>query len=79
MRFLLPEGGVSALSASGGPFHDPAADAALFDALDATVRQNSARQLVRTPHNVNDPEFAALVLENFRQLHALPVRAMGGG
>ncbi len=79
VRFLLPEGGVSALSAQGGPFHDPAADAALFDALEATVRQTSARQLIRAPHNVNDPEFAALVLESFRQVHAHPVRAMGGG
>ena len=31
MRFLIPEGGVSALDAPGQPFHDPDADAALFD------------------------------------------------
>ena len=31
MRFLIPEGGVSALDAPGKPFHDPAADAALFE------------------------------------------------
>ena len=76
VRFLLPEGGVSALSAPGQAFHDPAADAALFGALEATVRQTSTRQLIRTPHNINDPEFAALVLEMFRQLHRPPARAM---
>ena len=32
VRFLLPEGGVSALDAPGHPFWDPAADAALFGA-----------------------------------------------
>ncbi|RUA22943.1 hypothetical protein DSL92_02625 [Billgrantia gudaonensis] len=30
---------VSALDAPGHPFHDPQADAALFAALEATVRQ----------------------------------------
>ena len=30
---LLPEGGVSALDAPGQPFHDPEADAALFEAI----------------------------------------------
>ena len=45
VRFLLPEGGVSALDAPGQPFHDPAADAALFRALEQTVRQTSSRQL----------------------------------
>ena len=35
VRFLLPLGGVSAIDAPGKPFHDPAADAALFDAIRA--------------------------------------------
>ena len=30
VRFLIPEGGVSAIDVPGKPFHDPAADAALF-------------------------------------------------
>ena len=33
VRFLIPEGGVSLLDQPGGAFHDPAADAALFEAL----------------------------------------------
>ena len=38
VRFFLPEGGVSALDAPGQPFCDPEADAALFRALEQTVR-----------------------------------------
>ncbi len=69
VRFFLPEGGVSLLDAPGQPFHDPAADDALFRALEATVRQTSARQLIRLPHNVNDPEFSAEVVKAYRELH----------
>jgi uncharacterized protein (UPF0261 family) len=69
VRFFIPEGGVSMLDAPGKSFHDPAADKALFDALERTVRQTSTRQLVRVPHNVNDPEFSARVVEAFRSLH----------
>ena len=69
VRFFIPEGGVSMLDAPGKAFHDPAADKALFDALERTVRQTSSRQLVRLPHNVNDPEFSAQVVQAFRSLH----------
>ncbi|GIX13623.1 MAG: hypothetical protein KatS3mg118_1582 [Paracoccaceae bacterium] len=69
VRFLLPMGGVSALDAPGQPFHDPAADRALFDALEATVRQTATRQIIRLPHHINDPEFAAALVEAFRALH----------
>ena len=81
VRFLLPEGGVSALDAPGQPFHDPAADAALFTALEQTVRRTSARQLVRLPHHINDPQFAAALVETFRALHGngrLQRRRAGG-
>ena len=78
VRFFLPEGGVSALDARGGPFWDPAADAALFDTLEEAVTQTSARRLIRTPHNINDSEFADLIVRTFRELHgAAPRRAMG--
>ena len=69
VRFFLPEGGVSALDAPGKPFHDPGADDALFRALEATVRQTSTRQLIRLPHNINDPEFSAEVVKAYRTLH----------
>jgi uncharacterized protein (UPF0261 family)/ABC-type branched-subunit amino acid transport system ATPase component len=70
VRFLLSEQGVSALDAPGKPFHDPAADAALFQALEQTVRQTPTRQLIRCPHHINDPAFAAALVQHFRALHA---------
>ncbi len=69
VRFFLPEGGVSALDAPGQPFHDPAADKALFDTLQSHVRQTANRQLVRVPHNINDPEFVSEIITAFRLLH----------
>jgi len=69
VRFLLPELGVSALDQPGQPFHDPRADAALFAALERTVRRTSSRQLVRVKRHINDPEFAAAVVAAFRALH----------
>ena len=79
VRFFLPEGGVSLLSVPGQPFHDPAADAALFDALQQTVNQTASRQLIRTPHHINDPQFAAQVVATFRALHGAPSRRAAGG
>ena len=46
-----------------------AADAALFDALEATVRHTSTRQLVRVPAHINDAAFAAAVLDAYRTVH----------
>lgn len=72
VRFYLPEGGVSALDAPGMAFHDPAADAALFKALEETVIQTSERQLIRLPHNINDPEFSSHVVATFNGLFGSP-------
>ena len=68
VRFFLPEGGVSALDAPGQPFWDADADAALFRALEQTVRQTGNRQLIRIKKHINDPEFAAAILSAFRPL-----------
>lgn len=65
VRFLLPEGGVSAIDAPGQPFYDPEADAALFAALERTWRPTARRQLVRLPLHVNDPAFADALVTNF--------------
>lgn len=55
---LVPGGGVSALDAPGQPFHDPAADAALFQALrDGLTGHGLVRVEVR-PEHINDPGFA---------------------
>ena len=68
VRFLIPEKGVSALDAPGQAFHDPEADAALFGALETTLRQTSARRLLRLPFHINDPQFSAALVENFRAI-----------
>src|SRR5689334_13647980 len=68
VRFFLPEGGVSALDAPGQPFWDPAADAALFTALERSVRATGNRQIIRVPRNINDPEFASAVVNAFRPM-----------
>ncbi len=68
VRFLLPEGGVSALDAPGQPFYDPEADAALFESLERTVSQTAHRQLLRVPYHINDPQFAELAVRLFREL-----------
>ncbi|MGH6904796.1 MAG: Tm-1-like ATP-binding domain-containing protein [Geminicoccaceae bacterium] len=68
VRFLIPEGGVSMIDAPGQPFHDPAADAALFAALEATVGQTPRRRLIRLPHHLNDPAFAQALVASFREI-----------
>jgi uncharacterized protein (UPF0261 family) len=70
VRFLLPEKGVSAIDAPGQPFYDPAADAALFEALESTVQQSAQRRLVRLPLHINDPEFADALVESFLEIAA---------
>jgi uncharacterized protein (UPF0261 family) len=65
VRFLLPEGGVSVLDAPGQAFHDPAADAALFAALEATVAQTADRRLIRVPRALNDAAFADALAAQF--------------
>jgi uncharacterized protein (UPF0261 family) len=68
VRFLIPNNGVSAIDAPGEPFFNPAADAALFDALERTVQQSVRRRLVRLPLHINDPEFADALVENFLEI-----------
>ena len=65
---LLPEGGVSALDAPGQPFHDPAADAALFDALERALEPTAERRLERLPFHVNDPEFADALVGRLQEV-----------
>ena len=78
VRFFLPEGGVSLLDAPGQPFWDPEADAALFRALEETVRPSSSRKLIRVPNNINDPEFAQLAVKTFREFNSVNRRASVG-
>jgi uncharacterized protein (UPF0261 family) len=68
VRFLIPEKGVSALDATGQPFHDPEADAVLFDAIAATVRETDKRRVIRLPLHINDPEFSQELARTFRSI-----------
>ena len=79
VRFVIPEGGVSALDAPGKAFWDPEADRALFTAIESGFRASGDRRLLRVPHNLNDPEFAELLVRLFREVVAAapaPRRAM---
>jgi uncharacterized protein (UPF0261 family)/ABC-type branched-subunit amino acid transport system ATPase component len=75
VRFLIPDGGVSALDAPDQPFWDPAADKALFDAIAGNFRSGANRKLIRLPHNLNDPAFAEALVAAFEDV----TRASGGG
>jgi uncharacterized protein (UPF0261 family) len=59
VRFLLPLKGVSAIDAEGQPFHDPAADAALFDGIRTGWERAKNRKLIELDLHINDPAFAA--------------------
>ena len=52
---FIPLGGVSMIDAEGQPFHDPEADAALFEEL---RKVGGNVELVEMDEHVNDPEFA---------------------
>jgi uncharacterized protein (UPF0261 family)/ABC-type branched-subunit amino acid transport system ATPase component len=73
VRFLLPEGGVSLLDAPGKPFHDPAADAALFETIEKTVTQTGNRRVIRVPGNINDPSVSEALARAFEEI-ATPLK-----
>ena len=69
VRFLIPEGGVSALDAPGQPFCDPEADRALFAAIEAGLpRRRASRKLMRLPLHINDPAFADALVAAWRDV-----------
>jgi uncharacterized protein (UPF0261 family) len=57
----LPLRGVSMIDAEGQPFHDPAADRALFDALRRSIGPNV--RLVEVDAHINDPVFADTLVD----------------
>jgi uncharacterized protein (UPF0261 family) len=68
VRFLLPEGGVSLIDAPGQPFHDPVADAALFETIERLVKPTRHRVVERVDSNINDDAFADRVICNFDEI-----------
>jgi uncharacterized protein (UPF0261 family) len=68
VRFLIPEGGVSAIDRPGQPFHDPDADRALFAALEERFRPGAEKKLVRLPHHINDDAFIDALVAAWRDV-----------
>jgi uncharacterized protein (UPF0261 family) len=68
VRFFLPLGGVSAIDAPGKPFCDPEADKALFETIRGQFVATPDRRLIVSPCAINDPAFAASLVEAFREI-----------
>ncbi len=68
VRFLIPTKGVSALDIEGGDFFDPAADTALFTAIEQTVGWTDDRRLVKVDSHINDPAFADAAVAALRDI-----------
>jgi uncharacterized protein (UPF0261 family) len=68
VRFLLPEGGVSAIDRPGQPFHDPEADRELFAAIEQNFRGGVDRKLQRLPLHINDEAFADALVAAWREV-----------
>jgi uncharacterized protein (UPF0261 family) len=67
---LLPLRAVSIISAKGQPFHDPKADAALFDAIRADLDKRIP--LIEMDVVVNEPAFAEACAEELLRLMEQP-------
>lgn len=70
VHLLLPLKGLSALDAPGQAFHDPQANAALFEAIEREFEPTPQRRLLKVPMHINDPDFARLVADT---VNALPL------
>ncbi len=68
VRFLIPEGGVSAIDRPGQPFHDPEADRVLFTTIEQLFRAGSNRKLQRLPLHINDEAFADALVAAWRDV-----------
>ncbi|MFI1966497.1 Tm-1-like ATP-binding domain-containing protein [Streptomyces pathocidini] len=72
---LLPLRGLSTLGAPGGPYHDPALDGALFEALREGLR-SSGVGIREVDTHLNDPAFGRAAAE---RLHAMITRRGAAG
>src|SRR6266851_4870311 len=66
VAFFIPLRGVSAISGEGGPFYDPAADKALFDALRTNMGKNV--EMHEVDAHINDTEFAQAMAARLDEL-----------
>jgi uncharacterized protein (UPF0261 family) len=73
---LLPLRGVSMLDSAGGPFWDPDADRACFDAIRSSLQQDIP--VIEVDANINDPVFADRATQVFLELSkSLGLKAKG--
>lgn len=66
VAIILPLKGVSMLDSEGGPFWDPEADKACFDAIKQNLK--AGIPVIELNNNINDPEFSARVAETMLEL-----------
>ena len=76
VRFLIPEGGVSAIDMPGQPFHHPEANTMLFNTLAQHFRPGPQRQLIRLPLHINDEAFADALVAAWRDIAPTTARAL---
>ena len=69
VRFLIPEGGFSALDAPDMPFWSPEANDAFIATLEAELIPPEKRKIIKLPYNINDPEFADAAVQAFRTIN----------
>ena len=75
VRFLIPEGGVSAIDKPGQPFHHPDANRMLFATIEQHFRPSSERKLVRLPHHINDAAFADALVASWHDVQRNSISA----
>ncbi len=68
VALYLPRKGVSLIATDGEPFHDPAADSALFDAILANIGPNV--EVHDLDLAINDPAFATAMADRLHELVA---------
>jgi uncharacterized protein (UPF0261 family) len=79
---FIPTEGISMIDVAGGPFHDPAADAALVEALRRDLRHDI--EVVEMAVDINDPSFGPAMAERLDELiragrpAAAPVSGVAG-
>lgn len=65
---LIPQKGISALDTPGQPFHDPQADAKLFEALETGLRGARNAQVIVRDEHINDSSFAECAVLELNRL-----------
>ena len=68
VRFLIPEKGVSAIDKEGQVFFDPAANQALFSALQTNFRTTAQHKLIKLPLHINDEAFAQALVDAWLEI-----------